>query len=309
MKKVTLTIGIPAHNEEKNIGKLLAALSKQSQTSYRLSKIIVLCDGCTDSTFEKIQKIAKQHSFIQGTNYTKRLGKAARLNQLYAKAKSDYLLTIDADVLPETNMEIEKMVQTAITFPNARVIGGRFIPLKQNTFMGKLSEISYKSYEDSAMRINNGRNIHTLVGGASLLKTSFAKTFTYPANTISDQHYLYFMATKGNKNGYQFVKEARFFIRTVDTFEDWKTLGVRSLIADKENVKKFLGKNVLKNQEIPKSKFVISLIKWFFKSPIYTTGSVVMNAYIRLFPHLDHKPKNGIWKLTQSSKKLINSII
>jgi glycosyltransferase involved in cell wall biosynthesis len=51
MKNIkTLTIGISAHNEEKNISSLLESIFAQKQRNYVLENIYVVCDGCTDNT-------------------------------------------------------------------------------------------------------------------------------------------------------------------------------------------------------------------------------------------------------------------
>lgn len=302
MKKVTVTIGIPAHNEEANIGNLLTSILKQKQKSFVIKKIYIVCDGCTDFTEFEAKKIALRNHNIEILNDGKRKGKAARLNTIYELAKTDYILTLDADTMLDTNLEIERMVKTMQSSKDIQVVGARFIPVKLNSFMGKLSIVSYKSFEDACWKLNNGNNFFTLVGAASLIRTSLAKTFTYPKNLVSDQNYLYVMATKQNQNGYKLAKNTRVLIRTVSTFHDWRVLGVRSTISDKQSVVSFFGNKILKEYYMPRKLFVLSTLKWFFKSPIYTTGSVLMNIYIRKFPYKQSTPRRGIWESTESSK-------
>ena len=112
MNKYTLTIGIPAHNEGGNIGLLLDSILRQKHTSYSLRKIIVACDGCTDNTASVVRSYSNRFkNKIMVINDGNRLGKAMRLNQIYKKADTDLLLTLDADVVMATDMEVEKMVQ------------------------------------------------------------------------------------------------------------------------------------------------------------------------------------------------------
>lgn len=44
-----LSVIIPAHNEEKYIGKTLAKMPSEAE-------VIVVCNGCTDRTFDEAQK-------------------------------------------------------------------------------------------------------------------------------------------------------------------------------------------------------------------------------------------------------------
>lgn len=306
MKKVTITIGIPAHNEEANIAHLLKSILKQEQKSFVIKKIYVVCDGCTDFTAFEAKKVAIEHKEIVVLNDGKRKGKATRLNRIYQLADTDLILTLDADVLLDTNHEIEEMVKTMNSRKNIQVVGGRFVPVSQKKFMGKLSVVSYRSFEDASLKLNNGNNFYTLMGAASLIRSPLAKSFKYPKETISDQNYLYVMATQKNKYGYKLAKKTRILIRTVNTFHDWRVLGVRSTTSDKASVASFFGDEILNQYYMPRILFIKSLIKWFFKSPIYTTGSVFMNIFIRKFPYKKSAPKHGMWELTTSSKLVVN---
>ena len=63
--KQTVTIGIPAHNEAENISYLLRSILRQKQRNYKLEKIIVVCDGCTDNTEDKVKQFAKKHKIVE----------------------------------------------------------------------------------------------------------------------------------------------------------------------------------------------------------------------------------------------------
>jgi len=305
MKKTTLTVGIAAYNEERNIGHLLNSILKQRQEIFNLEQIIVACDGCTDNTVIIVQKYAKKYSFIKLLNETERIGKSLALNKIYTLASSDFLLTFDADVLLERNIEIELMIKEILSRSQVDLVGGKFIPVKQKTIMGNFGVISYLSFEDAFLRLHNGNNIFALVGLASLIRKGLYKKFLYPKGTISDQNYLYVMATKDNRHGFTLARKTHIYLRTVSTFNDWRILGARSVIADKENIAYFFGNEILEKYSMPKKIYFISLVKWFFKSPFYSLGSLAMNIFIRLFPYKKNIVKNGMWKLAVSSKEAI----
>lgn len=297
----TVTIGIPAYNEEGNIGTLLKRLMRQKHRSFKLVSILVKCDGCTDSTADIVSRLSQKYPIIHPEICTIRNGKADALNWIYKKHTSDFLLTIDADLAFMGNMDIENMVVEMIRNPTIRVAGPRHVPIPQKTVWGNFARVSYISFEDAFLRWKNGNNYYGLMS-ATLIRSSFAKSFTYPKGTVSDQCYLYIKATRKNPDGFKMVKTSHVLFQPVSTFQDWRLLGVRSVKGDKNDLIKHFGKKILPEITIPKSLVYISLVKWFFKDPINTLGSIMMNIYIRKFPYTKMSLKKGIWETTMSAK-------
>jgi biofilm PGA synthesis N-glycosyltransferase PgaC len=84
-----ITIGIPAYNEEKNIGTLLTALLMQEQKRTKISEIIVVSSGSTDRTDE----IVKEYSNIDDRTILirqpQRRGKASAINEILKASTND----------------------------------------------------------------------------------------------------------------------------------------------------------------------------------------------------------------------------
>lgn len=299
MKKPTLTIGIPAYNEESNILNVLGSIDKQTSKNFSLSKIIVLNDCSSDNTAELVEQFAKKNKKVVLVDDKKRMGKAERLNQLFRLVNSDLLLSLDADLVLKNTTTLEELV--AKMTGEVLLVGARLIPVKQKSLMGKLSVVSYLTFEDAFFQLNNGKNIYSMVGGAQLIKTSFARTIYFPKKTVSDQNFLYAKAIMQNPKAYAVAKKAEVYVRTVSTFHDWRVLGVRSTVEDKASLKRNLGEEAMVGYYMPRKYLVKSYLKFLLKSPIYTVGSVLMNIFIRKFPY-STKPKNGKWELTLSSK-------
>jgi chlorobactene glucosyltransferase len=95
----SVSILIPARNEESNIGNLLESLTKQD---HQAAEILILDDNSMDRTASIVKNyIAKlpQLSLINGSEIPVGwLGKNWACHQLSQKAKGDYLLFLDADV-------------------------------------------------------------------------------------------------------------------------------------------------------------------------------------------------------------------
>jgi glycosyltransferase involved in cell wall biosynthesis len=303
MRKPTLTIGIPAYNEEHSIGVLLRSLFNQKTTNYSLTKIIVVLDASTDNTYEVLKKIKKTHPKLQIIVRAKRSGKAHALNVIYHKANADYLLTIDADLSFNSSLAITKMIQKLEKNKKFNLTSTRHAPRMPKSWMGKFAAYSFLILENTTRQINNGNNFYSVMG-MEMMPKRFYKSFVFPAGTLSDQCFVYAMATKKDKNAFSLVKDEFIYFMPVQTFHDWRVLSVRSTKGDKDDVVSRFGPDILRSYTIPQDVYIKSILKFFLRSPFYTIGAIFMEVFIRVFPYRKQIVKNGIWETTVSSKQL-----
>lgn len=99
----TVSVFIPAHNEEVVIGQTLAAMSRLYYPKDRL-EVIVICDNCSDNTVAIAKSYEEKYPFIraietEGENKGK--GKSSALNTALAQSNSEYVVVYDADNTPE----------------------------------------------------------------------------------------------------------------------------------------------------------------------------------------------------------------
>jgi len=130
---MNITIGIPAFNEEKNIGKIIITLKKIT------NHIIVCDDGSSDLTREIAEGLG-----AKVISHTKNMGYGEAIKSIFNEAKkneTDILVTFDADGQhrPEDIMSLTKPI---IDQHAEVVIGSRF--LKNETDMPKYREIGVK---------------------------------------------------------------------------------------------------------------------------------------------------------------------
>jgi len=304
-KKASLSVGVPAHNEEKNIEHMLKSVLKQQGENFELENIFVVCDGCTDRTASIVANLAKTYPAVKLFSDGKRTGKAQRLNQIYQMNKSDLLATLDADIVLAREGELEIFVKEMLSDPRIKVVAGHQVPTPADSLMGLFSNASFLLLDEAARSYHGGNNIHCLQGSASLLRKEFARSFTYPSNLISDQGYLYAMATRNSRAGFKLATQTKVVFRAVSTFRDWRILGARTLRGDKESLAKFFGQDILQEYKLPKTLILKALAKRFFIHPIATTGGVAMDLFIRLFPYPSQSVPAGTWEIITSSKKAI----
>lgn len=96
-----VTVGIMAHNEERNIGSLLEALLKQKTESVHINEIIVVSSGSTDRTDEVVKGFCKRNRRVRLVTEPVRMGKSRAINRFLSVAVTDVLVMESADTLPE----------------------------------------------------------------------------------------------------------------------------------------------------------------------------------------------------------------
>lgn len=304
MEKLSLTIGIPAHNEAGNIRAMINSVMRQ-KGNFVLEKIIVVLDGCTDNTEKIVRKMSMKYPLIHLIADGKRLGKARRLNQIHAINKSNFVGTFDADIVLSRTCELDIMVKVLLSNKKVNVVAARQIPVEDTSFIGRISSVSYMLWYETTSNVNGGNHIHNLHGSSSLLRKKFAKSFVYPKRVISDQGYLYMQATRNNKNGFYFTKHTKILFRTVSTLRDCRIQGSRAIYDDKVNLASFYGKRVYMKYHIPFKYKLTALLKMLFKEPIFTPLTFILGIYIRMFPYNDNFKRNGVWHMVASSKSKI----
>jgi poly-beta-1,6-N-acetyl-D-glucosamine synthase len=107
---IRCSVGITAHNEEQNIGKLLDALRHQELNHVAISEIIVVASGCTDRTVAVVREAMKTDPRISLYEQEKREGKTSAINVFLHYAKEDICVLESADTLPRFD-SVEKLVR------------------------------------------------------------------------------------------------------------------------------------------------------------------------------------------------------
>ena len=93
-----LSIIIPINNEEGNIVPLYTKIFEQLQRIQQTYEIIIVDDGSTDSTFEKINQLHKQDPRIKIIKFRKNFGKSTALDVAFHYAKGKIIITMDGDL-------------------------------------------------------------------------------------------------------------------------------------------------------------------------------------------------------------------
>lgn len=92
-----ISVVIPALNEVENLDTLFASLTRTLDSLERPYEIIVVDDGSTDGTFEKVVEHSKHNPRIRGAKLRRNYGKSSALASGFDLAIGSIVLTLDAD--------------------------------------------------------------------------------------------------------------------------------------------------------------------------------------------------------------------
>lgn len=150
-----ISVIIPAHNEEKTIGKCLTSLKNQK------CEIILVDDGSTDNTIKIAKKTRVPDKII---NFNKGHSAAFARNRGSEKANGKWLIFIDADALVEKNFikKIKEFIKK-----NNNIDGSDYLVFSYNpkTIFQKAWSAYRKSYLSMGFVHIVKKNVFKKLGG------------------------------------------------------------------------------------------------------------------------------------------------
>jgi glycosyltransferase involved in cell wall biosynthesis len=108
-----ISIVIPAQDEEESIPELCQWISRVMQTHGFSYEVIIIDDGSSDSTWQKILQISDSDSRFKGIRFNRNFGKSAALQTGFRAVRGQVVITMDADLQdsPEEIPELYAMIK------------------------------------------------------------------------------------------------------------------------------------------------------------------------------------------------------
>ncbi len=189
----SISIIVPAYNAEKNISACLDAL--QSQT-LKADAVIVVDDGSTDSTAKMISQYYPRIRLISQTNQ----GPAKARNRGARDAKTDIIVFIDSDCIPEKNW-LEEMIKP---FADAAVVGvqGAY-KTRQTSLVAQFDQMDIEYRYMRMQKSQESRKLDWIATYSAAYRTQVFLAFkgfdeTFPKASGEDAELSYRLAEKGN---------------------------------------------------------------------------------------------------------------
>jgi glycosyltransferase involved in cell wall biosynthesis len=130
----TLSIVIPAFNEEQSLREVLDAISVDIP-----HEIIVIDDGSTDNTFP----VAKEYPYVRSVHHILNRGYGAAVITGFRIASGDIIVTIDADAQNDPK-EIPEIIKPIISDETDVVIGSRYLNESNDLNVSQIKRIGEK---------------------------------------------------------------------------------------------------------------------------------------------------------------------
>lgn len=120
------SVGITAHNEEKNIGKLLEAMLAQELDLVEMTEIVVVASGCTDRTCDIVRVYERRDPRVKLLEQVKREGKTSAINLFLQNAREEICIIESGDTIPGVTT-IENLVKL-FADPKVGMTGAQKVP-------------------------------------------------------------------------------------------------------------------------------------------------------------------------------------
>lgn len=299
MKKITITIGIPAYNEEQNIKILLERIFEQKIRNAKLEKVIIVSDASKDRTVEIVKSMSNKR--IKIINHNKRVGKPKSINEIINRTEEDVLVILDADILPTDHQFLHNLIEPITKNHKIGLVGADTVPAKPLTFFESIIANSHTLKTDLYKKINEKNNIYLCHGRARAFSKMFYSKLNFSQDCPEDAFSYLMCIQKGFK--FSFAEKAKVIFRSPSTPADHIKQSKRFQHGQESLEKYFTSELIKKSYKIPKVYFAETLLKYLIISPLKTILFIIVNFYIKLFTNNQYD--QSTWEISPSTKGII----
>lgn len=287
------SVGIMAHNEESNIGRLLKALVSQRTSETFLGEILVVASGCTDKTESIVREWAERDRRIRLLVQARREGKASAVNLFLSQANEKIAVLCSADLLPTP--DAFEQVLAPFRDPDIGLTTARPVPVNDpGTFMGFAAHMLWDLHHDMNMRrFKAGEMI------------AFRKILErIPYHTVVDEASIE-PVIRGQGYRAQYVPTAVVYNKGPETVSDFLRQR-RRIYAGHLSEREALGYSVSTMSGTRILGLVLRRLDWRPRPFLWTWTVAALEAYGRLLGWRDYKRQRDhhVWEIATTTKEL-----
>lgn len=304
-KKLIVSIGIPAYNEESNILHLIKSLLKQQQKCISIKEILIYTDGSTDKTLDLINSL-KNPKIKLKVGITRK-GQQVRQNQIVRDFSGEILVLLEADILPVDRNTIEKLVKPFIVNYSKKLgmVVGTPVIIEPKGFYEKILAHGYKLKFKMFAEWKKGKNVYAC-GGHSMkaLSKEFSKKLRWPTNVPEDA-YTFLLLTKLGFDVYR-EKGAKAYMRNVTNLND-RIKQVKKFRSGKKILLEYFSQDFInKEYTLPKKIIIKNITVNFIRNP-YMTSLYIFELMLNRLLTMRAKKFNALYHPYRSSKVLVEA--
>jgi len=295
-KTYTVSLLIPAHNEEKNIRMLLRHLVGQKTTKkFDLKEIVVVASGCDDKTEEVVKDLIKTNRRIKLLSQKVREGKTSAINLFLKNTNSDIIVMESADTILDA-YTINKLLKPFMD-KKTGMTTGRPIPISNSrNVMSSINNIIWKIHHK--ISLNYPPKVGELVAFRNIVKK-------VPKKTAADEESISAIIQQKN---YKIVYVPNAIVRNKGPES------ISELIKQRKRI--FIGHLwIMKNQDyiVPTLKSTILIketLKEMFKNPKkirVLMFLILLEMFVRVTAIIDfyiRKKDEHKWGIAKTTKNL-----
>ncbi len=212
-KKLGVTIGIPAYNEQRRIGCLLRQVLNKK--SFQADKVIVNVSGSTDGTRDEIIatiKRCKASSLVRIIDNCERSGKAAAVDEILKARDSDIVIFVDADVKLHDEC-FNEILKPFLLDTSVGVVSGNVMPLNgdKKGLFSFISVFERQLHHELCLNLMRKKEAPKVNGTFFTVRKNVISHLPY--HTVSDDEYISCCA---QRKGYRVVYAPNAIVYTKD---------------------------------------------------------------------------------------------
>jgi poly-beta-1,6-N-acetyl-D-glucosamine synthase len=302
-KKISVSVGIPAYNEEQNIKQLLTALLRQKQEGFVLREIVVVSDGSTDGTEEQVRLVSDPR--IRLISLSENTGLALAQNKILDTVTGDVLVLLDADIIPGNQNLLREIIKPFQINAQLGMIGADTVSAYSGSWFESVIEFSHDFKQRIYKRINSGDTIYLCHGRARAFVRAFYSELRWPAVNAEDAYS--YLTCKQAGFQFEFAPLACVVFRSPGTFFDYAKQSHRFHLG-KVRLSQLFPSRLVKNSFYIPIRAWLSVLVWAcLRHPLLITNYILIVVVTRFYKQWMRPVKHGTYEISKSSKIVVRS--
>lgn len=297
----TVSVIIPAYNEEQGLPALLSQVFSQKQDGFALEKVLVYSDGSTDATVARAKEISDNR--LEIVSRSQRKGLAAALTYLCTHAGSDIAILLNADIALSGPRVFADMV-APILEGKADLTAARIEELSPKTFVERVLATSMYWKKVAFSQFKGGNNMFTCFGPARAFSKRLYANIRFPFGACDDA-YSYLFCTQQNLE-FVAVQSASISYRLPSTIADHARQSIRYATGMKQLESVFGARVVRAEASLPLRLKASLLFRFAYTNPVYFVAYAAYTIGIALLRRFSPQPDLVLWSIAKSSKVAVS---
>lgn len=297
-KKISVTIGIPAHNEENNIYNLIDSLLKQETKVVSIEEIIVILSGeyVDETSVELKEKYGEKITVIADEERTSKIDK---INRVFRISKSDLITIIDGDIIIKNVDLIENISIPFLENKNILLTTPKIEPLYTKNLLQKILNLSIETKYLVSEQWNNGDNYLKSNGRCLTYRKQFITNNPLP-DVLGEDFYIYVKAKEEN-GVIKEVSESKIFYKLPNTMLDHIKQSSRFFYNKKSFTDSF-AKDVIEEYGTIPLKLNIIILKSMLRDNVLYTFLYFCLLILSKTYSIFIQTSNSKWNISKSTK-------